>query len=78
MMFFVTPVLYPLSNAPGKLRLLLALNPMTGVVEGFRHALLGSPFSWPLIELSATLCFLVFTGGLYFFSRMERLFADLI
>jgi lipopolysaccharide transport system permease protein len=78
MAFFLTPVLYPASHAPQKLKALLFLNPMSGMVEGFRHALLGSQLSWQLFGISTGISvFLLFTG-LYFFRRMERTFADTI
>jgi lipopolysaccharide transport system permease protein len=78
MAFFLTPVLYPMSNAPTKLKAFLIFNPMSGVVEGFRHALLGSPISWELVIVSTIVCIFLFFGGMYFFRRRERLFADLI
>ena len=78
MAFFLTPVLYPLSQAPAKLKIVLALNPMSGMVEGFRHALLGSAVSWTLVWTSAGTSVLLFVAGLYFFRRMERTFADVI
>ena len=78
MMFFLTPVLYPLSRAPGKFKILLSLNPMAGIVEGFRYALLGSPVSWLLMGTSFGGSVLVFVAGLFFFRRMERTFADVI
>ncbi len=78
MAFFLTPVLYPASRAPGKLKILLILNPMSGMVEGFRHALLGSEISWQLVGISTGLSLFLFVAGLYFFRRMERTFADTI
>jgi lipopolysaccharide transport system permease protein len=78
MAFFLTPVLYPMSSAPAKLKGLLVLNPMSGMVEGFRHALLGSPISWNLVIVSFGMCLVLFVSGMYFFRRRERLFADLI
>jgi lipopolysaccharide transport system permease protein len=78
MMFFVTPVLYPVSLVPAKLQILLSLNPMAGVVEGFRHALLGSAISWPLVAGSFAESLALFIAGLFFFRRMERTFADII
>ena len=78
MVFFLTPVLYPVSNAPSKLRAFLILNPMSGMVEGFRHALLGSTISWYLVFVSFGICLFAFVSGLYFFRRKERFFADLI
>jgi lipopolysaccharide transport system permease protein len=78
MAFFVTPVLYPLSHVPAALKLPLALNPMAGMVEGFRYALLGSPVSWTLVCTSTGMSLLIFVAGLYVFRRMERTFADVI
>jgi len=78
MLFFLTPVLYPLNNAPAKIRLLVMSNPMSGIVEGFHHALLGSPVSWKLVSVSFAVCLLLFISGIYLFRRMERMFADLI
>ena len=78
MAFFLTPVLYPASHAPLKVQPFLALNPMSGIVEGFRHALLGSPFQPQLMLSSAIVSVFLFAGGLYAFRRLERTFADLI
>ena len=76
---FATPVLYSPELIPEKYRALIGLNPMTGVVEGFRWALLGTAVSaGPLMTLSiaVTLCILV--TGLFYFYRMERSFADIV
>jgi lipopolysaccharide transport system permease protein len=78
MAFFLTPVLYPASHAPQKLKALLFLNPMSGMVEGFRHALLGSQLSWQLFGISTAISLFLLFAGLYFFRRMERTFADTI
>jgi lipopolysaccharide transport system permease protein len=75
---FVTPVIYPLHYVPEQWRLLMGLNPMTGVVIGFRHALLGSEISWPLVSVSLAASVVLFVSGLLVFRRMERQFADLI
>ncbi len=76
---FATPVAYPASLAPEPWRSLLGLNPVTGAVEGFRWALLGTagpPGLLLLISVLTTLVLLV--GGLYYFRRMEKTFADLV
>jgi lipopolysaccharide transport system permease protein len=78
MAFFLTPVLYPLSSAPEKLKLLLSINPMAGMIEGTRYAILGGAVSWPLVYASFASSVLLFLIGLYFFRRMERMFADVI
>jgi homopolymeric O-antigen transport system permease protein len=70
---------YPTSIVPDGWRPLFALNPMVGVVDGFRWALLGStvgPDATVMISIGAVLVILV--GGLFYFRRMERTFADVI
>ena len=77
--FFMSPVAYPSSLVPEKWRLLYGLNPMTGVVEGFRWALLGktaAPGQWMAVSVIVTLVLLI--GGLYYFRRMEKTFADVV
>lgn len=78
MAFFLTPVIYPLSHIPQKLKVFLCVNPMAGMMEGFRYALLGMPVSWPLIGSSSAMCIVLLIAGLYIFRRMERTFADTI
>jgi len=78
MAFFLTPVIYPIRYVPGKLKVFLALNPMAGIVEGFRYSLLGSAVSWPLVWGSLGISAVLFIAGLYFFRRVERNFSDLI
>jgi lipopolysaccharide transport system permease protein len=79
--FFVTPVVYTtasvLDNQPSWMQLLYALNPMAGVIEGFRWALLGSapPAISVLLTSGATVALLL-VGGAFYFRRMERIFAD--
>jgi len=75
---FVTPVIYPVSYLPARLRPLLALNPMTGVVMGFRSALLGTPMDMSVLRLSLIVSVVLFAAGLLIFRRMERRFADII
>ncbi len=78
MAFFVTPIAFPISLVPPSFAAVLALNPMAGMVEGFRHALLGTPAPWALIGVSVGMSAALFVGGVYFFRRMERTFADVI
>ncbi|HSH77087.1 MAG TPA: ABC transporter permease [Herpetosiphonaceae bacterium] len=76
---FLTPVIYPSSLIPEQWRLLYGLNPMVSVVEGFRWSLLGNgnaPGS--LILVSTTVVIAMFVGGLFFFRRVEREFADVV
>ncbi|MFN2159903.1 MAG: ABC transporter permease [Anaerolineales bacterium] len=76
---FVTPIAYPSSLVPEQWRWLYALNPMTGVVEGFRWALLGVETApGPMLAVSTTISILVLISGLFYFRRMERTFADMV
>jgi lipopolysaccharide transport system permease protein len=76
---YLSPVAYPVSLVPGKWRLIYSLNPMAGVIEGFRWALLGkeSPDFWA-ITVSTTVILVLLMGGIVYFKRMERTFADVI
>lgn len=78
MLLFLTPVLYPMTAIPSQYRFLMSLNPMAGVVEGFRYSLLGSPVSWVVMGASLLSCVLIFLAGLFLFTRMDRSFADVI
>lgn len=80
---YATPVVYGTSLIPERFRFLLALNPMTGVVEGFRWALLGSRLAdaqapGPLFAASVAITLVVLITGAIFFRRTERSFADII
>ena len=77
--FFLTPVVYPSSIVPPKWRLLYGLNPMAGVVEGFRFAILGRAGKpSPLILVSAAAVVVMLLGGVLYFRRMESTFADVV
>lgn len=76
---FATPIAYPSSLLSGKWRIVYGLNPMAGVVEAFRWALLGTktaPGAMILISFIAALAILI--GGAYYFRRMEKTFADVV
>ena len=76
---FVSPVIYPVSLVKGNYQWLLALNPMGGVIHAYRASLLGhQPIEWSLLALSALIIVAIFLGGLYYFSRMEKVFADVV
>jgi lipopolysaccharide transport system permease protein len=76
---YATPIVYPLSIVPARWKALYSLNPMVGVIEGFRWAVFGkgSP-DVVAIGLSLAIIAVLLIGGLIFFKRMERSFADLI
>jgi lipopolysaccharide transport system permease protein len=76
---FVTPVAYPARLVPEAYRPLYGLNPMAGVVEGFRWALLGTDApDWGMLVVSASVVAGLLIGGLFYFRRMERTFADVV
>lgn len=76
---FATPVAYPSSLLTEPWRTLYGLNPMVGVVEGFRWALLGTDTApGPMILVSFLVSFLLLISGVYYFRRMEKQFADVI
>lgn len=75
---FATPVIYPASLVPEAWRWTLFLNPMAGLVEGFRGAFLGRPFDWTGISISIVIAAVLFSIGVAYFERVERRFADII
>jgi lipopolysaccharide transport system permease protein len=75
---YVTPVVFPLSLVPPRWQWLLNLNPMTGLVEGFRAAFLGKPFDIAALSLSLAVAIAIFGLGILYFERVERRFADII
>jgi lipopolysaccharide transport system permease protein len=76
---FATPVVYPSSLVPESWRMLYALNPMVGVVEGFRWALLGTGNSpGPMLLMSTVVTSVLLLSGLCYFRRAERTFADMV
>jgi len=76
---FVTPVIYPKSLFGEKWGWLLLLNPMGGIIEAFRPAVLGHmPIPWTALAISSAIGFIVFVGGVFYFKRVERHFADII
>jgi lipopolysaccharide transport system permease protein len=76
---FATPIAYPSSLLPEAWRLVYSLNPMVGVVEGFRWALVGTETApGPMILVSAVAAVGILIGGAFYFRRMERAFADTV
>lgn len=74
---YATPIAYPSSMVPEKWRTICALNPMVGVVEGFRWALLGTEtHPGPLVFVSVAVSIVILIGGAFYFRRMEKTFAD--
>jgi lipopolysaccharide transport system permease protein len=75
---FLTPVVYPASLLPAKWQTVYALNPMVGVIQGFRWALFGMPFQAANLAVSVTAAITILVTGLFYFRRMERTFADVV
>jgi len=76
---FVSPIVYPLSLVPEQWRFLYSLNPMVGVIEGFRWALLGKEAPDPMVMAgSYVVLFVILMVGMVYFRQMERQFADVI
>ena len=75
---FASPVIYPSSIIPQRWRWLFALNPMTGIIEGFRAALLGRAFDWTLLGIALAITAALLIVSIYIFRRVEATFADVI
>lgn len=76
---FATPIAYPSSMLPEPWRTVYGLNPMAGVVEGFRWALLGTNTApGPIIAVSTSAAIVILVTGAFYFRRMERTFADIV
>ncbi len=77
LLMYAAPVVYPASLVPEKWIFLYSLNPMVGVIEGFRSALLGTqPMPWESILWGGLVAIMIFVFGAYYFKKMERVFAD--
>lgn len=75
---FASPIVYPASLVPSSWQLLYGLNPMAGVIEGFRWALLGTNPPGAMILVSAAMVLLLLISGIFYFRRMEQYFADIV
>jgi lipopolysaccharide transport system permease protein len=75
---FLTPIIYPVSFFPQRWRWVLMLNPLSGVIEGFRAAIFGRPFNWNSLAISSAIIIVLLVTSAYSFRRMEQEFADII
>jgi lipopolysaccharide transport system permease protein len=75
---FITPVIYPPSIVPERWRWVLNLNPMAGLIEGFRAAFLARPLEWAHLSVSLGIAVCLFFAGATYFRKVERRFADII
>lgn len=77
LMMYASPVVYPTSLIPEKYRMIYGLNPMAGVIEGFRSALLGAnPMPWDLIAIGGAVALFIVVSGALYLRNKERIFAD--
>jgi len=75
---FLTPVVYPTRIIPENWRWLILLNPMVGIVDAYRSAILGKPFEWGNLGISLAIAAAIFLCGLIYFRKTERYFADIV
>jgi lipopolysaccharide transport system permease protein len=75
---FVSPVIYPASFVPAKWRWVLWLNPLAGIIEGFRAALFNKPAQWDLLGAATVLTLALLIFAAFIFRRMEKSFADVV
>lgn len=78
MWMYLTPVVYPLSLVPENFLWVYKLNPMVGIIEGYRSALFNTPFDWGTILSSFLVSTFVFLTGFWMFKKTERVFADIV
>nr|WP_320010657.1 ABC transporter permease [uncultured Desulfobulbus sp.] len=76
-MMYISPVIYPVKLVPSQYHWLLAINPMTGIIDAFRAAILGTPWNLITLLVSTTVTIGLFLFGLFFFRKTERRFADI-
>ena len=74
---YVSPVVYPTSMVPEKYHLIFALNPLVGIIEGFRSCVFGTPLPWRLVAVSTASTLALFVYGVAYFRKTERRFADI-
>ena len=75
---YASPVVYPSSLVPASLRVWYGLNPMAGVIEGFRWALLGTGTPSAMVLVSIGMVILLLVSGMFYFRRMEQSYADIV
>ncbi len=75
---FASPVIYPANVVPEKWKWLLTVNPVAGIIEGFRASLTGQPFNWFHLSVSAAITLVLLVCSVYVFRRFEDTFADVV
>jgi len=78
MLMYTAPIVYSAASIPDHYRILYCLNPIVGIIEGFRACFLGTPMPWLYIWPGMITATLILIGGVFYFVRMERVFVDVI
>lgn len=78
MLIYTAPIVYSASSIPEAYRFIYSLNPIVGVIEGYRACLLGTPMPWPYIWPGVVTATILLISGALYFKRMERVFVDVI
>jgi lipopolysaccharide transport system permease protein len=73
---YLSPVIYPVTLVPEEYRWILILNPMTGIIDGFRSVLLNRPIEWTSLGVSASFAIVALVAGLFLFRRTENQVID--
>jgi lipopolysaccharide transport system permease protein len=76
-LMYLSPVVYPVTLVPVKYQWILGLNPMAGIIDGFRSSILGKPWNFPTLLTSIASTFVILTVGATYFRNTERRFADI-
>ena len=78
MLIYTAPIVYSASSIPDAYRMIYSLNPIVGVIEGYRACLLGTPMPWLFIWPGIFTAIILLFGGAFYFRWMERVFVDVI
>ena len=78
MLMFAAPIVYPVTAVPERFRFLYSLNPIVGAIDGFRACALGLPVDWMLIWPGLFTAFILLISGAMYFTKMEKIFADVV
>jgi lipopolysaccharide transport system permease protein len=76
--FFATPIVYPTTIVPARWRWVMALNPTSGLIDGYRAAVFGTGFDFQALGISSTITLALLVYSAYTFRRMEKTFADIV
>jgi lipopolysaccharide transport system permease protein len=77
LLMFMSPVIYPLDMIPPQFRWVASLNPMAGIIQGYRSSILGAPWDFISLSVSTITAVILFVFGAFYFRKVERRFADL-